>query len=219
MIIRRSQIGRTSHIPRYGFLEIAFTVARNGCVPRMSHCRFRNSQTIDLTTRSPRSHDARSAGRIHRNLQPTAAIACRLAAALPRKMVHGSAEKSKSPRSSRAFPIGDGRGHLSNRDACGLHYGPAFLLRRPMTLHGGSSVNPGNLITSTGAANGCDAFRARSMRLMLARTAYRGCSRVARRGAGVAYIPMRSMKPYCTRLAPYRARFPEILKKSERRCW
>ena len=217
------KLGDQIIFPGTGFLEMAFTVARQWLrVENVIIAGFEILKPLDLTngesrevmTRvSPGSNTIEIFSR-PRLSHVTWLLHCR------GKMVHGTAEKcSYRP----AIPAA---GQRVNRDviyhvadACGLHYGPAFRLAKNVTLHDGNLINPGNLFSIELAPQSAPtAFVLDPMRLdACSHGVFVVFPELRAEERGVAYIPVRLDEAilYSPGGVPERA-FVEILKKSER---
>ena len=217
------KLGEQVIFPGTGFLEIAFTVARQWLRAEnvviagfeiLKPLDLTNGESRELMTRvSPGSNTIEIFSRPR--LSPVAwLLHCR------GKMVHGTAEKcTYRPAIPEAGQMVDRDVIYHIADACGLHYGPAFRLAQNVTLHDGNLVNPGNLFSIELAPPSAPTpFTLDPMRLdACSHGVFVVFPELRAEERGVAYIPVRLDEAilYSPGAVPERA-FVEILKKSER---
>ena len=218
------KLGEQVIFPGTGFLEIAFTVARQWFrAENVVISGFEILKPLDLTNGESREIMTRvspGSNTIEIFSRPRLShvawlLHCR------GKMVHGTAEKSTyrpdHPGGGPDAWISDVIYHVA--DACGLHYGPAFRLAQNVTLHDGNLVNPGNLFSVELAPPSAPTpFALDPMRLdACTHGVFVVFPELRAEERGVAYIPVRLDEAilYSPGAVPERA-FVEILKKSER---
>lgn len=217
------KLGEKVIFPGTGFLEIAFTVARQWFrAENVVLSGFEILKPLDLTNGESREIMTRvSAGSNTLEIFSRPRLShvawllhCR------GKMVHGTAEKfAYRPKIPAANQSLDSKVIYHVADACGLHYGPAFRLAQKVTLHDGNLVNPGNLISvELAPQSAATPFALDPMRLdACTHGLFAVFPELHAEERGMAYIPVRLDEAILHRPGevPERA-FIEILKKSER---